>query len=746
MLECPQPFSGCLNKHTRRMQIAPLALGTLLGLVLAAAQTEAAGFGTPPSSVAMGAPLAVTVAFHLDESGAVEPDCIAADVWVGDRRVQPFNVRTQVEPGAHPRERLIRIATTVSIDEPVVSMQLAAGCGTRITRRFTLFADPPMLAAAPVALAAPAYAEAQPAGNATGAVAQVSTAVQPTTETGAVVAKAQAQPVAEVPAQSAGQAPQATSAKRKRSVAARQPGRSLASASARPAGKPTDAAQQALASRPGKTKVTTVRPRLTLEAPESPAALSSAASAASAAQVAMLANQAALQAQSMAAAASAAAAAASATAQRIQALEAQVEGLIAGSRQQGADNQQLRRRLAETESGGQWKVWLTGLAALLLLTVLWLVWRLRRAQMLAKAYWWKVSQQDATHQEASQDAAVTALGEPQAGDEWTGREPMGLVTAPLAPVAGQELAAAATSSSAPGTSPAAPATRGMAPLAAPNPGVSTLAEPATLEPGWTTITPPRPVSAEELIDLEQQAEFFVVLGQDEAAIDLLVGHIRTSGGISPLPYLKLLEIYHRRGEQESYERTRARFNQRFNAYAPQWAGDVQGGQALDAYPGVLQPIQAAWSSPMDAMAELEALLFRKDGGQLFDLPAYRELLLLYSLARDLLDSSAQTVAPVDLLLPLDLAQPYAVRPLVKPVAMDDTQALGLEVSVLGSAEFLPIDFDLSQLGELNTDATRPAAFTELHAQLDSRLADLPELVTEPAGRSAGTRPTGGRAS
>jgi pilus assembly protein FimV len=31
---------------------------------------------------------------------------------------------------------------------------------------------------------------------------------------------------------------------------------------------------------------------------------------------------------------------------------------------------------------------------------------------------------------------------------------------------------------------------------------------------------PRDVSIEELIDLEQQAEFFVVLGQDEAAVDL----------------------------------------------------------------------------------------------------------------------------------------------------------------------------------------------------------------------------------
>ena len=45
-----------------------------------------------------------------------------------------------------------------------------------------------------------------------------------------------------------------------------------------------------------------------------------------------------------------------------------------------------------------------------------------------------------------------------------------------------------------------------------------------------------------------------MLGQDEAAIDLLVEHLRQSGGGSPLPYLKLLEIHRRRDERRDYER------------------------------------------------------------------------------------------------------------------------------------------------------------------------------------------------
>jgi hypothetical protein len=172
----------------------------------------------------------------------------------------------------------------------------------------------------------------------------------------------------------------------------------------------------------------------------------------------------------------------------------------------------------------------------------------------------------------------------------------------------------------------------------------------------------RDVSAEELIDLEQQAEFFVVLGQDDAAIDLLVSHLRDTGGASPLPYLKLLDIYRRLGDHAAYERTRDRFNHRFNAHAPGWTAPAGEGRALEDYAAVIGWIQRVWPKPLDAMAELESLLFRKDGGELFDLPAYRELLLLYGLARDLLDGEAAgtgAATSVDVLLPLNDAPAFA---------------------------------------------------------------------------------------
>jgi hypothetical protein len=164
-------------------------------------------------------------------------------------------------------------------------------------------------------------------------------------------------------------------------------------------------------------------------------------------------------------------------------------------------------------------------------------------------------------------------------------------------------------------------------------------------------TPSRPVSVDKLIDLEQRAEFSSVLGQDESAIDSLIAHLRGTGGASPLPYLKLLEIHRRRDERGAYERTRTRFKHRINARAPDWDRDPEQGRALLEYDTVMSRLQIAWRTPVDAMAELETLLFRKTGDELFELPAYRDVLVLCAVARDLHKTSGATAATdVDVLL------------------------------------------------------------------------------------------------
>lgn len=199
--------------------------------------------------------------------------------------------------------------------------------------------------------------------------------------------------------------------------------------------------------------------------------------------------------------------------------------------------------------------------------------------------------------------------------------------------------------------------------------------------------PAREPTLEEHIDLDQQVEFLCVLGQDESAIDLLLEHLRSTGGTSPGPYLRLLQIYRDRGDQPAYERTRERFNQRFNALAPEWGADTGAQRGLDAYPDVMAALQRVWSSPLDAMAEIETLLFRRGSeDERFDLPAYEDLLFLYWLTRELQQRAApQQSKPVDVLLPIEETQ--AEVSVIQPIQPAKASSRRRPPS--------PIDLDLS---------------------------------------------------
>jgi len=206
----------------------------------------------------------------------------------------------------------------------------------------------------------------------------------------------------------------------------------------------------------------------------------------------------------------------------------------------------------------------------------------------------------------------------------------------------------------------------------------------------------RAMSVDEQIDLEQQADFFIALGHDDAAIDLLMAHMRSTGGGSPLPFLKLLEIHRRRDQRDAYERTRVRFNQRFNSVAPEWQADPKAGRTLDEYTLAIGRIQRVWPSPLDAMAELEALLFRRGpGAELFDLTAYQEVLFLYQMARDLHDAEDRGgAADVDVLLPIGgRSAPVAVP--------EGTIVLRPEFN---SGDPVSLELDLDLTGEPNPPA------------------------------------------
>jgi pilus assembly protein FimV len=189
-------------------------------------------------------------------------------------------------------------------------------------------------------------------------------------------------------------------------------------------------------------------------------------------------------------------------------------------------------------------------------------------------------------------------------------------------------------------------------------------------------------SMEALLDLEQQAEFFVVLGQEDAAIALLRAHLRDGGGASPLPFLQLLEIHQRRRDHAAYEELRRDYEQQFATVAPEWSSDLHFGRSLDTYPQTVARLQALWPTPLHAMQAVDDLLFRRgEDDPSFDFPAYRELLFLYGLARELAGQVETDSGTIDLLLPLEHA-PAALSPGVG-------SALTVDLDVSGWPEDTP---------------------------------------------------------
>jgi pilus assembly protein FimV len=178
------------------------------------------------------------------------------------------------------------------------------------------------------------------------------------------------------------------------------------------------------------------------------------------------------------------------------------------------------------------------------------------------------------------------------------------------------------------------------------------------------------MTMEELIDLEQQAEFFVILGQDEAAMTLLENYVDANGK-SPLPYLQLLEIHQRRDDRDAYDNIRHAFNERFNANAPDWSVRMQGGRSLEDYPQTIAMLQSLWSTPLSAMHALDDLLFRRDAvDETFDFPAYRELLFLYSVAREISEHVETGFGSIDLFLPLEDAPADPIRAMERTVPIE----------------------------------------------------------------------------
>lgn len=451
-------------------------------------------------------------------------------------------------------------------------------------------------------------------------------------------------------------------------------------------------------------------------------------------------------------------------------IEAQVRQLLGDAQRQQLQLALLRQRLAAAESVSAWVPFLLLGAVALVVMVVWLALRGQRLQRLLRVQTRRAdaladAEADALAEAgvASAPAAMTAGGTPLFATRPAAS--MVAMAGPGAMLAGQAAAASA------GRPAAAPVLQNVStpPLATDARGAA-LRERNPLSLG--TGVPQRPVSVEELLDLDQQVDFFIVLGQAQSAVDLLLSHVRATGGANALPYLRLLQIYRQQGDEEAFERTRDRFNQRFNAQAPDWRGDLAAGRCLEQYPDIIVRLQRAWPQPLRAETELESLLLRRDDLEPFDLPAFHDILTLHALVRDLpalpvvptLPALSSPAAPapmavpdhpasldqVDLLLPLGEETPDITSPrprvaepgtvaramladwvfaraatgLPIPGAVPAPNPADLTRSMHGMDLNLDLDLDLTDYGPAPREFTRPAAFTDVDMRHDSRMSDL----------------------
>ena len=585
----------------------------------------------------------MVIPLTLDEAEGGGSLCLEAEVLQGDTRVDDKRVTVSLEPGSSPGSSRAHVRSTVAIDEPVVTVTLRAGCDTKSTRRFVLFADLPIDTAAVAAAPAPATEGPRPApppfarsGDVSpggGAASGDSEFVpQPPPRRAPPPPRVARPPRAEPPTRPAAVPPPPRARVAAAPPVVRPPApppapRVAAPAPAAAAPAPAPAARSESSAGGSRLQIDALEPT-----PGRPGELKSSQT------LALPGTEDAAKRADAAAAWRAIATApeeAQRDAQRLQSLEATLNAL----REQTAQNERtllaLRSDLTEARESRYRNPLVYALIALLLLALLALalMWRaLRRATAPA---WWR--------DEPEAPPALNSKSVPLEGAPGPDR--------PIAP----PVVHAPGSTFAPAEPEEDEEERLVTPPVAPI--RAALSHPAQ-----------RLVNTEELYDVQQQSDFFLSLGQHDQAIAVLRDHIASSPGTSALAYLDLLNIYHSQNRKQDYDRLRQDFQRTFNAGVPEFEHFDEAGRGLEYYENALARIEAQWPTPA-TLPLIEELVFRKPGGhedEAVDLAAYRELLLLYSVAKEVIDPNSAPPAPVT---PLSYADTHFHPPLTAaPVA------------------------------------------------------------------------------
>lgn len=608
-----------------RNALVAVCLGT------AACGAAALSLGNARGAVVLGYPVDLSFDVITDPGQSLEGACIAARVLSGDNPVPDARVGVTPQPAVAGRLPSVRVRSSALAVEPVLTVVLEAGCAGKITRTYTFLADLPETVAAsarPVAIplqggtdAAGAVPQREPAAVMSSGV-MPSAAALPLVQPEAVVASPR--PRAR-PASAAGVGP-AKARARAAAPVARKPKRP-----AQPVQAPT-APQSRLVMEPlvdGPQSPASLRLSPELSLPESPAQPEQRAQA-QAYWKALSLNPEELLKESA----------------RTAALTQEISQLRTQAAQDRDAARQLIERLEAEKSerySGTLVYLLLGLLVVMAALIAWIATRLRAVSLQAQDAW----------------AAAVAQQAPQPADRTEPLEGGAVVASAPAPLQAPLVHDADV---VPAPTPPEPHPV-MEPPVLPQQLPAPVPVAASLEPEVPSeVLRPAPpallINPEELFDLQQQAEFFVSVGEHDQAIEVLKRYIATNEGSAPAAYLELLRLYRSLSRVDDFNQLRAQFHRHFNALLPEFAGFNRPGRSLWAYPEVLAQIEAVWSHE-SVLLLLDSLLFCQDdtAPERFDMAAYDDLLLLSAIAHTTPHTARGSPPPRERTTPLDAEEP-----------------------------------------------------------------------------------------
>ena len=101
---------------------------------------SALSLGSPRGNVVLGAPFDLVVGLQPDSGNDAGSSCVRAELLAGDRPIESSRVRVSPTTSG----KAVRVQASYTVDEPVVTLKLWAGCeGGGISRSYTLLAQLP---------------------------------------------------------------------------------------------------------------------------------------------------------------------------------------------------------------------------------------------------------------------------------------------------------------------------------------------------------------------------------------------------------------------------------------------------------------------------------------------------------------------------------------------------------------------------------------------------------------------------